>query len=529
MELDIVSAETLLESPYDGNVANLLERAVAEHPDTIAIEHAGETVTYREFGDRVARFADGLRELGLEAGDRVGLYMPNGIPFCTVVWACCHAGVVASPLNPEYRRREIEYQLEHADADAVLIEGDADEYVREAVADLETEIVSATAADGHPSLPDLGDDADAAGDAAVVDREDDDVLLQPYTSGTTGQPKGVLLTHRNFRVQIAQSVSSYSAGPIKGDGIIVLPMYHITGLLGMMASLCAGRTLHLLRPDQWDPELVLAKLDEHDIPSFVGVAAMFVDLLEAHDPDEYDLSTLIKAGQGGDKLPKPTQEQFEEAFDVPLTEGYGLTETTATSHTIRWSSLGNRPGSVGQPVGHTRSKVVDEDGEEVDPGEEGEILIAGSQVMKGYYKNPEANEEVFTEDGFFRTGDIGTRDEDNYYYIKGREKEMILTAGYNVYPREVENLLYEHPDIHEAAVFGVPDERRGETVAAAITPAPDAALTADDVEEYVLGELAPYKHPRIVEVRRDLPKTGSGKIRKTTLREEFVADRGLES
>ena len=515
-----------MEPPYDGTVAHLLERAVTEQPDAVAIEHAGETITYREFGDRVAQFADGLRELGLSAGDRVGVYMPNGIPFCTAVWACCHAGVIASPLNPEYRRREIAYQLDHADAKAVFVEGEPDDHVVEAVADLETEIVSATASDDYESLPELGA-ADA--DLDVVDREDDDVLLQPYTSGTTGKPKGVLLTHHNFRVQIAQSVSSYSAGPIEGDAIIVLPMYHITGMIQMMSYLCAGRTLHLLRPDQWDPDLVLRKLDEHDIPAFTGVAAMFVDLLDAHDPDEYDLSTLIKAGQGGDKLPKPTQEQFEEAFDVPLTEGYGLTETTATSHTIRWSSLGNRPGSVGQPVGHTRSKVVDEDGNELGPGEEGEILIAGSQVMKGYYENPEANEEVFTEDGYFHTGDIGMRDEDNYYYIKGREKEMILTAGYNVYPREVENLLYEHPDIHEAAVFGLPDERRGETVAAAITPKEGAELTEDDVEEYVLGELAPYKHPRVVEIRRDLPKTGSGKIRKTVLRDEIVSDSRTES
>ncbi|WP_408959741.1 class I adenylate-forming enzyme family protein [Natrinema sp. 74] len=526
MELDVVPAETLFAAPYDGNVAHLLERAVADQPETIAIEHAGEMITYRDFGDRVAQFADSLRELGLEAGDRVGLYMPNGIPFCTAVWACCHAGIIASPLNPEYRRREIAYQLEHADAEAVLVEGEPDDHVVEAVADLETDIVSATAGGDFRSLPDLGA-ADA--DPAIVDREDDDVLLQPYTSGTTGKPKGVLLTHRNFRVQIAQSVSSYSAGPIEGDGIIVLPMYHITGMIQMMASLCAGRTLHLLRPDQWDPELVLEKLDEHDIPAFTGVAAMFVDLLEAHDPDEYDLSTLIKAGQGGDKLPKPTQERFEEAFDVPLSEGYGLTETTATSHTIRWSSLGNRPGSVGQPVGHTRSKVVDEEGNELGAGEEGEILIAGSQVMKGYYKNPEANEAAFTEDGYFRTGDIGMRDEDNYYYIKGREKEMILTAGYNVYPREVEDLLYEHPDIHEAAVFGLPDERRGETVAAAITPTEGVELTDDDVEEYVLGELAPYKHPRVVEIRSELPKTGSGKIRKTALRDEFAEERGLES
>ncbi|PCR92148.1 class I adenylate-forming enzyme family protein [Natrinema ejinorense] len=539
MELDIVPAETLLEPPYDGNVANLLDRAITESPDTIAIEHAGETITYREFGDRVARVANGLRELGLEAGDRVGVYMPNGIPFCTVIWACCHAGVIASPLNPEYRRREIEYQLDHADAEVVLIEGAApraagdasgyrpraDTYVVEAVADLETEIVSATPGSDHPSLPELGDDANAA----IADREDDDVLLQPYTSGTTGEPKGVLLTHRNFRVQIAQGVSSYSASPIDGDGIIVLPMYHITGLLGMMASLCAGRTLHLLRPDQWDPERVLRTLDEHDVPSFTGVAAMFVDLLEAYDPDEYDLSTLVRAGQGGDKLPAPTQERFEELFDVPLSEGYGLTETTATTHTIRWSSLGKRPGSVGQPVGHTRSKIVDEDGTEVGPGEEGEILVQGPQVMKGYYENPAANDEVFTAEGWFRTGDIGTRDADNYYYVKGREKEMILTAGYNVYPREIENVLYEHSAVHEAAVFGVPDDRRGETVAAAITPKAGADLTADDVEAYVLDELAPYKHPRIVEIRPDLPKTGSGKIRKTTLRDEFLEEHGTES
>ncbi|QLG50162.1 class I adenylate-forming enzyme family protein [Natrinema halophilum] len=526
MELDVVPAESLLEPPYDGNVAHLLERGAAEDPDAVAIEHAGESITYREFGEGVSQFAAGLRELGIEAGDRVGVYMPNGIPFCTVIWACCHAGVIASPLNPEYRRREIEYQLDHADTEAVIVAGDAEDHVREAVETLETDIVSATAAADHVSVPDLG-----AGDSTVdiVDREDDDVLLQPYTSGTTGQPKGVLLTHRNFRVQIVQSVSSYSAGPIDGDGIIVLPMYHITGLLGMMVSLCAGRTLHLLRPDQWDPDRVLEKLDEHDIPAFNAVAAMFVDLLEAYDPDEYDLSSLVRAGQGGDKLPAPIQQQFEEAFDASLSEGYGLTETTATTHTIRWSTLGNRPGSVGQPVGHTRSKIVDGDGNEVGVMEEGEILIAGPQVMKGYYGNPEANEAVFTDDGFFRTGDIGMRDEDNYYYIVGREKEMILTAGYNVYPREVENLLYEHPQIHEAAVFGVPDDRRGETVAAAISPKEGADLTEDDIKRYILGELAPYKHPRLVEIRRDLPKTGSGKIRKTMLLDEFIQEHELES
>lgn len=527
-DLDLVPAETLLEPPYDGNVARLLDRAIAEQPDQIAIEHAGASVTYRAFGDLVERYARGFREFGLEPDDRVCVYVPNSIDFCAVVWACCRGGIVASPLNPAYRRREIEYQVDHADAAAIVVAGEADDHVVDAVGDLEAEILSTDAESGHESLPDLATTGDDHDGDDLTERTDDDVLLQPYTSGTTGNPKGVLLTHRNFRVQIAQSVSSYSASPIRGDGLIIVPMYHITGMIQMMASLCAGRTLHLMRPDQWDPEHVLELIEEHEIPAFVGVATMFNDLLEAYDPDAYDLETLQRAGQGGDKLPKPVQREFEETFGVALSEGYGLTETTATTHTLRWSTLGNRPGSVGQPTGHTRSKIVDEDGEEVGVGEEGEILIAGPQVMKGYYNNPEANEKVFTEDGFFRSGDIGSRDADNYYYIKGREKEMILTAGYNVYPREIEATLYDHPAVLEAAVFGVPDERRGETVAAAVVPREGATLSEDEVETYVLGELAPYKHPRYVEVREELPKTGSGKVRKTVLREEFTDVYGEE-
>ncbi|ELY49343.1 class I adenylate-forming enzyme family protein [Natronolimnohabitans innermongolicus] len=523
-ERDLVPANELLEPPYDGNVARLLDRSVERNPETIAIEHDGETVTYREFAALVERYARGLRAFGLEAGDRACVYIPNSIDYCAVIWACCRSGIVASPLNPAYRRREIAYQVDHADATALIVAGDPDDHVVEAVADLEAEILRTTdggSDDGaHASLPALARTDDAPAET-LCEREDDDVMCQPYTSGTTGNPKGVLLTHRNFRVQIANSVSSYSASPIQGDGLIILPMYHITGLLQMLSSLSAGRTLHLLRPDQWDPERVLELLADHDVPAFVGVATMFSDLLEAYDSDEYDLEFLRRAGQGGDKLPRPVQREFEETFGVSLSEGYGLTETTATTHTVRWSTLGNRPGSVGQPVGHARSKIVDENGEEVGVGEDGEILIGGPQVMAGYYEDPEANEAAFTEDGFFRTGDIGSRDADNYYYVEGREKEMILTAGYNVYPREIEATLYDHPDVLEAAVFGVPDERRGETVAAAVATREGSTLTEADVEAYVLGELAPYKHPRYVEIREELPKTGSGKIRKTVLQAEF--------
>jgi len=522
--MEPIPADQLMRPPYDGSVANLLTRTVEEFPDRVAIEHLGEAVTYAEFGERVRAIAGGLRDRGLDPGDRVGVYLPNGIAFCETIWACVHAGVVASPMNPEYRRREIEYQTGHSDADLVVTDDERLEHADPVTDELGVELV---VVDGHEEFESLDDLA--AGDDLLAEREDDDVLMQPYTSGTTGKPKGVLLTHRNFRVQLVDGVARYTGGPVRGDALITLPMYHLTGLLGMMATLVTGRTLHLLRPDQWDPDLVLRKLAEHDVPAFTGVATMFVDLLETYreDPGAYDLDTLLRAGQGGTKLPEPVHEEFEAVFEVSVSEGYGLTETTAATHTVRHSTLGDKVGSVGQPAGHTQSKIVDPDtGEVVPEGEEGELLVKGPQVMPGYYRNPEANDEAFTEDGYFRTGDLASRDGDNYHYIKGREKDMILAGGYNVYPAEVERTLYDHPDIHEASVFGITDERKGETVAAAVTLVEGADLSEQDVKDYVLEELAPYKHPRIVEIREELPKTGSGKIRKVELQETFEREYG---
>jgi long-chain acyl-CoA synthetase len=514
--MEPVRAEELLTPPNGGSVANLVARAVREFPDRLAVEHGGRARTYAGLDDRAGAIADGLADRA-DPGERVGLYLPNGVAFAEALLACVRAGVVATPLNPQYRRREIDHQLDHSDAVAVVTDGPGEEQVVPVARELGVEVVSADPGSGHATLDDLA----AGGGDRLVGRGDDDVLLQPYTSGTTGDPKGVLLTHRNFRVQIVNSVVRYTAGPVEGDALIVLPTYHITGLLGLLAGLSAGRTVRTLRPDEWDPERVLRTLDEHDVPAFTGVAAMFTDLIEAYeaDPDAYDLSSLWRAGQGGDKLSRTVHERFEELFGVPLSEGYGLTETTATTHAVRVSTLGDKLGSVGQPVGHTDSKVVD--GEQVPVGQEGEILVRGPQVMAGYYDDPEATEAAFTPDGYLRTGDRGSRDADNYYYVHGRAKEMILTAGYNVYPAEVEEVLYDHPDVGEAAVFATPDERRGETVTAAVTPARGAETDPDPdgVREHVLSELAPYKHPRTVLVLPELPRTGSGKVQKRRLRE----------
>ncbi len=523
--MDPVPADSLMRPPYDGSVANLLDHAVEKFPDEIAVEHLGETRTYRELATRAERLAAGLRGRGFEPGDRVGVHLPNGVAFCETIWGCINAGVVASPLNPEYRRRELEYQLDHADADLVVTAAKGEPHAAPVAEDLGIEVVSTAADTAYTPYEDL---LAADGERLRVERDDEDVLLQPYTSGTTGKPKGVLLTHRNFRVQIVRRISRYSASPFQGDAVVVFPMYHITGLLLMLSSTATGQPIHLIRPDEWDPELVLEKLDDHDVPAFGGVAAMFVDMLSAYDPDRFDLSSLRYALQGGDKLPESIHEEFEETLGVSVMEGYGLTETTAGTHRATGATLGDKLGSVGQPDGHTRSKIVDAEGNELPDGEQGELLVKGPQVMQGYYKDEQATEEAFTDQGFFRTGDIAERDRDNYYYIKSRKKDMILTGGYNVYPSEVEDALYDHPEIHEAAVFGIPHERRGETVAAAVSLVEGSDLTPDDVREYVLSELAAYKHPREVEIMDELPKTGSGKIRKVELRERFEERRDSE-
>ncbi|MFB6172493.1 MAG: class I adenylate-forming enzyme family protein [Haloarculaceae archaeon] len=522
--MDPVPAEELLCEPYDGSIANLLTRTVETFPDRVAIEHAGEARTYAEFGSRVRRLAGGLHEMGLAPDDRVVVHLPNGVPYAETIWGCVHAGVVASPSNPQYRRRELEYQLDHSDARAVVTSGEGEEHAAPVAEDLGLDVISTDPESEYTTLDDLVE----RGEPTLVERGDDDVMLQLYTSGTTGKPKGVLHTHRNYRVQLVQSIASYTAGPVRGDELIVLPMFHLTGNNQMLVALTTGRTVRVLRPDEWNPERVLDAIDAHDVPMFVGVATMFVDLLETYkaDPDRWDVSTFQRAAQGGTKLPEPVHEEFEAVLDVSVSEGYGSTETTAATHTVGASTLGDKIGSVGQPIGHVRSKLVDpETGEEVGTGEEGELLVKSPQVMKGYYKNPDANEEAFTDDGWFRTGDIAERDEDNYYYIKGREKEMILTGGYNVYPAEVEQTLYDHPEIQEAAVVGVPDERKGETVAAAVSLVEGSDLSPDDVREYVLDELAPYKHPRVVEIVDELPTTGSGKVRKVDVKDRLAERR----
>lgn len=519
----MLTSETLVTEPDHWNVARILDRCADRHADTIAVRHQDETMTYETLRDQSARIARGFVDAGLDEGDRICLHLRNGVPFLLASWGGIRAGLIVTPANPTYQERELAYQLSHSDATAIVTHADSLETVKAAVAELDRKI-SVIAAEATDEAGQTLDGIAATEPLDAVKQSPDDTVFQPYTSGTTGDPKGVLLTHRNFRTQIAQNVRRLELRDDPGHALLMLPMYHITGLLLMLSSIAGGQPLHLTQPKSWDPVRVLEIIDEYPITEFVGVATMFTDLLSAYDSEEYDVRSLNATQQGGTKIPPAMQAEFEDTFGVSVMEGYGLTETTAAALSSIDSSLGNRHGSAGQPTGHTRAKIVDEDGTTLPAGETGELLLAGPHVMKGYYDNKAKTQEAMTDDGFFRTGDIAERDEDNYYYIKGRKGDTIITGGYNVYPAEVEDTLQDHPDIKDAVVFGLPHERKGETVAAAVEVGPDATVDSDAVREFVLDRLAAYKHPRVVEVRTELPRTGSGKIERATLEEQLRLD-----
>jgi long-chain acyl-CoA synthetase len=519
-------------------MTNLVEDigdTVQTQPDRLAVAYDGHEFTYRELWGMIGQFSAAVQDAGVGPGDRVALYLPNLPQFVVAFLGTVHAGGIVVPMNPQYKSREIEHLLTDSEASVVVALSDLAPFV--------AEVRDATSVDTVVTVgdePDVDDTVDfraflADEPADVVARDDDDVAVQPYTSGTTGQPKGVLLTHRNIASNARATASVMSGGVQADDRFLgVLPLFHIYGMtVTMIATLFGGASYHPY--PKWDVDAVRQLIESQDLTVMHGVPAMFNDMVSVDDPDAYDLSSLRFVNSGGSSLPIDVLERFEELYGIELYEGYGLTETSPVTH---FNMPGNRrPGSIGKPLEGVQSMIVDEDFEPVAPIDgvgpvdesevdldaiTGEIVVSGPNVMQGYFNRPEANEAAFTErDGtrWFHTGDVGYVDADGFYYVVDREKHVIVTGGYNVYPRELEELLFEHPAIADAAVVGVPDERRGETVHAYVVPAPDAEVTPDEVKQYCLDNLAEYKHPREVHFVDELPRTASGKVKKFELAE----------
>ncbi|GAB3302975.1 AMP-binding protein [Epidermidibacterium keratini] len=484
------------------NLATNLTEAAGQYADRAAIRMDDVVLTYAELDDLSSRVAGWLRERGVQPGDRVGLMMPNVPAFPVIYYGIVRAGAAVVPMNPLLKGREVEHYL--GDSGATLAfawESAADEAKAGAEA-VGSEAVSV----GADSLAEIGS---WPADPEVADRADDDTAVILYTSGTTGTPKGAQLTHANMRTNADVTVNGLLSAT--QDDVIMgcLPLFHAFGqTCAMNTSVLAGATLSLL--PRFDPAAALKVIERDAVTIFEGVPTMYVALLHA-GADVADTSSLRLCISGGAALPVEVLSGFNDAFGASILEGYGLSETSPVASFNRADNA--KAGSIGVPVDGVEMRLVGEEGADVAAGEIGEIAIRGDNVMRGYWNRPDATEEAI-RDGWFYSGDMARQDDDGFYFIVDRKKDLIIRGGYNVYPREIEEVLYENPDVLEAAVIGIPHETHGEEVAAAVALKPGASATVDDLRAYVKERVAAYKYPRVVWLVDELPKGPTGKIQK---------------
>jgi long-chain acyl-CoA synthetase len=345
-----------------------------------------------------------------------------------------------------------------------------------------------------------------------VERTADDTAVVLYTSGTTGQPKGAELTHPNLRQNC--TISSRTLAEFTHEDVLLgaLPLFHTFGqTCTMNCAVLSGATVTMI--PRFDPEKALEVIERDRVTVFQGVPTMYNAMLHANRADSADLSTLRLCMSGGAAIPVELIRAFEEKFDCPILEGYGLSETSPVA-SFNHPDRERKPGSIGTPIEGVEMQVRSDDGNELPQGEVGEIVIRGHNVMKGYWNRPEASADAIDADGWFRSGDLARVDEDGYFFIVDRKKDMVLRGGYNVYPREVEEVLYEHPAVQEAAVVGIPDDSLGEEVAAAVVVKEGESLDAQELKAFVRERVAAYKHPRKIWFVDELPKGPTGKILK---------------
>jgi long-chain acyl-CoA synthetase len=508
------------------NLASILRESADAHPDKAVALYEGGALTYAALDADSDRLAAGLQAVGIGPGHPVGVQLPNVPEFLVAYFAILKAGGVVVPLNVLLKAPEVAYHLHDSEARALITFAFFADEALKGAAEAGVKQVYVVGAQGPAGeavpLAELMDAQDPGG-PVFVSRDPFDTAVIIYTSGTTGLPKGAELTH--FQLYMNADIPGRLFGVAPEDVVLtVLPLFHVFGLSSIL-NICVrfGGTMILV--PRFDAGQVLRAMESHRATIFEGVPTMFADLLSHPDLHRFDLSSLRVAVSGGAAIPAETLREFERRFGVVILEGYGLSESAATA-TFNRSAEERKPYSVGKPIWGTEVQIWDSDNEHLPPGPDnvGELVIRGYNVLKGYHNNPEATDEAFTGD-WFHTGDLGYVDEEGFFFIVDRKKELIIRGGYNVYPREVEEVLYTHPAVHEAAVIGVPDERLGEEVMAYISLKAGEVTSPDELIEFTKTRMAAYKYPRRVEIRDELPKGATGKILKQELKAEATGAR----
>jgi long-chain acyl-CoA synthetase len=533
-----------LEYP-SSTIYQLLERTTEKYPNNTALVFFGNTITYEALSEDVGRLAQGLHELGIGKGDHVLLMLPNCPQMVMAYYSLFRLGAVAVPANPLYQERELEHQISNSGAETVICLDVFYPKIASVRSRLKIPRVIVTRIQEYlPAIKKLAysfkqrasGEVSIGEDAGVMSFKDlirppqdrarlpeaspEDVAILQYTGGTTGVSKGAMITHANIIANTYQMRAWYFIIREGKEVLLgILPLFHTYGIaVCMNLSISAGSALVLL--PRFSPLDIFKSIQEHRATFFPGIPGIYAALGHHRGVKKWDLSSVTYCVSGSAPLPVKTLEDFEGLTGSVILEGYGLTEASPVTHSNPLHT-GRKVGSIGMPLPDTDCKIVDlETGEkEVPPGETGELCIRGPQVMKGYWNNSRET-DLTLRAGWLYTGDVARMDEEGYFYIVDRKKDMIISEGYNVYPNEIDEMLAEHPKVLEAAVVGVPDKLKGEKIVAFVVLKDGEAASQEDIVTYCREHLARYKVPKRVEIREELPKSPVGKVLKRILREE---------
>lgn len=489
------------------NLASNLTHTARIRPTHPVVRLNDQVLTYEALDELSARVAGWLQQNGHVPGDRIGLMLPNVPEFAVLAYGVLRAGGVLVPMNPLFKEREVAYYLRDSGSRTLFAWHQVAQTAESGARQAGTELVLVD----HNFSEMI---RSAAGAAEVVQRHDQDTAVILYTSGTTGEPKGAELTHANLvrNIEVTQDLFSITADDVVFGG---LPMFHVFGFTcALNTAVRTGASVTLV--PRFEPAQVLEVLQRDRVTIFEGVPTMYAALLNHPNRRMYDVSSLRLCVSGGAALPVELMRGFEEEFGCMILEGYGLSETSPVV-SFNHPQRERKPGSIGTPVSGVEMRLVDDQGLDMPHGEIGEIAVRGHNVMKGYWQREDATADAIRA-GWFHTGDLARVDSDGYFFIVDRKKDLIIRGGYNVYPREIEEVFYEHPAVAEVAVFGLHHPELGEEVGAAVVLKPGATSSPEELREHVKAQVAAYKYPRHVWLVETLPKGPTGKLLKREIR-----------
>ncbi|MGE7781255.1 long-chain-fatty-acid--CoA ligase [Peribacillus sp. NPDC097264] len=510
-------------------VQQILQKAFESYPGNTAITFYGRKISYKELFFASQAFASALQKKGVQKGDRVALMLPNCPQYVIAYYGALTAGAIITQVNPMLVERELQQILQDSGAETIVVLDGLYPKVKSVQpnGNVKNVIVVSLQTSEADFQPDVAfDQFLKTGDGNIIPVSFDsvnDIAVLQYTGGTTGRSKGAMLTHRNILANVIQSYEFFKHELKMGRErtLTVIPLFHVFGMQSAMnlSIYTAGDSIMLPR---FEIEEVLETIKREQPTTFPGVPTMYVALTNHPKAEEYGMDSIHLCNSGSAPMPVELLREFERKSGAKILEGYGLSEASPTTH-CNPAFAERKPGSVGIGFPSTDYKVVDlgEGLSEVSPGELGELVVKGPQVMKGYWNMPEET-AVTLRDGWLYTGDIAKVDEDGYLYIVDRKKDLIIASGYNIYPRDVEEVLYEHPAVQEAVVIGVPDAYRGESVKAVLVLKSNQETSEQEIIDYCRKNLSAYKVPQLVEFRDALPKTNVGKILRRALREEMT-------